>query len=271
MLYFFAMVVFFSWPVLLPQLSHLFTTTTSNNNIRARLARPTLFLAFTALTLLIIHFNTLMHPFTLADNRHYPFYVFRYFLIPFPRKYLLAPLYVLCGWLVILALSPVSSTPTARISASSTNTPTTTTGNKGPTKKKKAAKAQPREIIFQRADTVHTSFILIFLASTALSLITAPLVEPRYFMIPWLIWRLHVPEVLEGDAPTQKAIAGSSGADQKKGKEGVLRKVMAGVAARAGEVEILWYMLINVVTGYMFLYRPFEWAQEPGVEQRFMW
>jgi alpha-1,2-glucosyltransferase len=234
--------------VILPQLS------SSSSSIRSRLPRPSVLAGFTILALLIVHFNTLVHPFTLADNRHYPFYVFRYFVIPFPRKYLLAPLYVLCGWLAILALGPVATTPTARISTAAIS-------------KQKADDRQSREIVFQRVDTVHVSFVLVFLISTALSLVTAPLVEPRYFMIPWLVWRLHVPEVLESDAPKQKAIGDAK--DQRR--PGVLVRGLEAVAAQSPSIELLWYMTINIVTGYMFLYRPFAWPQEPGKLQRFMW
>jgi alpha-1,2-glucosyltransferase len=35
--------------------------------------------------------------------------------------------------------------------------------------------------------------------------------------------------------------------------------------------ETFWFLLINTVTGYVFLYRGFEWPQEPGKVQRFMW
>ena len=36
-------------------------------------------------------------------------------------------------------------------------------------------------------------------------------------------------------------------------------------------LETFWFLLINAVTGYMFLYKGFTWPQEPGRIQRFMW
>ncbi len=36
-------------------------------------------------------------------------------------------------------------------------------------------------------------------------------------------------------------------------------------------IEFWWYMTINLATCWMFLYRPFEWPQEAGKQQRFMW
>lgn len=35
--------------------------------------------------------------------------------------------------------------------------------------------------------------------------------------------------------------------------------------------ETAWFILINSVTAYVFLYKGFEWPQEPGRIQRFMW
>ena len=36
-------------------------------------------------------------------------------------------------------------------------------------------------------------------------------------------------------------------------------------------LETVWFLTINLVTGYIFLYWGFEWPQEPGKVQRFMW
>lgn len=96
------------------------------------------------------------------------------------------------------------------------------------------------------AAETKTSFALIWLLTTALSLITAPLVEPRYFILPWVIWRLHV-------RPSRGAIAGLS----------VERTRLWG--------ETLWFLAVNVGTCAVFLGKEFEWASEPGRVQRFMW
>ena len=203
----------------------------------------------------LVHFNTIVHPFTLADNRHYPFYVFRYFILPPYRKYLLAPIYVACGWLCITALGPASSAATARIS--------TTTS--------KTAADGTRSVTFARVDTVHVSFVLVFLVSTALSLVTAPLVEPRYFLIPWLIWRLHVPELLESDTAQKETPKTVSKKSNDSSKPGVLSSLFEVLARSAPSIELLWYMAVNALTGYLFLARPFAWTQEPEKMQRFMW
>jgi alpha-1,2-glucosyltransferase len=193
--------------------------------------------------LITIKYNTLIHPFTLADNRHYVFYVFRYTILRHPLiRYLLAPAYMLSFYLAHLALStpppPAQSKPLA---------------------------TRPLE-----SDGPRTSFLLIFILATALSLITAPLVEPRYFIIPWVVWRLHVPRV--ASQPPQKR------SRRGKSRAGVLARIAGAVRSwvrEGGDVrlwgETVWFLLINAVTGYVFLYRGFEWPQEPGNVQRFMW
>jgi alpha-1,2-glucosyltransferase len=200
--------------------------------------------------LLIIKYNTLIHPFTLADNRHYVFYVFRYTILRHPLiRYLLAPAYMLSFYLTYLALSnPSSPTPLQT----------------------KRLNTRPQE----QADGPRTSFLLVFVLSTALSLITAPLVEPRYFIIPWVVWRLHVPT----SPPRISSRPSRKKTTRTKSEEGILARFSEVVRFWATEGgggrlwgETFWFLLINAVTGYVFLYRGFEWPQEPGNVQRFMW
>jgi len=49
------------------------------------------------------------------------------------------------------------------------------------------------------------------------------------------------------------------------------RPILALVASHILWVELAWFLLVNYVTCWMFLYRGFEWVQEPGKVQRFMW
>ncbi|KAI1537668.1 alpha-12 glucosyltransferase alg-10, partial [Pyrenophora tritici-repentis] len=61
---------------------------------------------------LVVHFNTIIHPYTLADNRHYVFYVFKMIRLYPALKYLAVPVYCICGWLVIQTLaSPLVNAP----------------------------------------------------------------------------------------------------------------------------------------------------------------
>ncbi|TAQ85008.1 hypothetical protein B7494_g6664 [Chlorociboria aeruginascens] len=183
-------------------------------------------------TLVIIKYNTIIHPFTLADNRHYVFYVFRYTILRHSLiRYLLAPIYLLCLYLAYSTLAGPSRTIEFKPSSSK------------PTPKSKILDHTQE---MQQAEGPTTSFFLILLLSTSLSLVTAPLVEPRYFIIPWLFWRLHIPS----SSPEAKKMAS-------------IDYVLL--------FETVWFLAINAVTGYVFLYRGFEWVQEEGKVQRFMW
>jgi alpha-1,2-glucosyltransferase len=222
---------------------------TSTSVVKIKL--PVTTIAYVANALLVIgitiKYNTLIHPFTLADNRHYVFYVFRYTILRHPIiRYLLGPVYILCFHLAFRALSNPSSPGPQH--------------PKAPTTRPAAQIQGPK-----------TSFLLVFLISTALSLITAPLVEPRYFILPWVMWRLNVPPP-STSRPSQKKIRRSTR------QESVAVKIVGTVRAWLEEGsavflggETFWFLLINAVTGYVFLYHGFEWPQEPGKVQRFMW
>jgi alpha-1,2-glucosyltransferase len=184
---------------------------------------------FVALGLLAVHFNTIIHPYTLADNRHYVFYVFRLLLRHPALKYLAVPVYYVCFWLSIQSLAHPTADPKAE---------NLTVIAKPPGEAEKISKSPAR-----------ISFIVIWLLTTALSVVTAPLVEPRYFIIPWIIWRLHVPY-----SPTSISIAGRTYTTD-------LRVIF----------EAIWLVAINQVLGHMFLYRTFTWPSEPGNVQRFLW
>lgn len=184
---------------------------------------------FTAAGVLAVHYNTIIHPYTLADNRHYVFYVFRLLLRHPALKYLAVPVYCVCFWLSIQSLAHPTDDPDIK---------NMTIMAKPPGEAERISKSP-----------VRISFIVIWLLTTALSVVTAPLVEPRYFIIPWIIWRLHVPY-----SPTTVSIAG--------------RKYT--MDARV-VVETVWLVAINQVLQYMFLHKTFTWPSEPGKLQRFLW
>lgn len=184
---------------------------------------------FISAGLLAVHFNTIVHPYTLADNRHYVFYVFRLLLRHPALKYLAVPIYYICFWLSIQSLAyPAVDPKQMKQTAHSESNPAGTSNQKSP---------------------VQISFVFIWLATTALSVITAPLVEPRYFIIPWIIWRLHVPH-----APSTFTIRGRTYSLN-------IRVVL----------ETVWLLVINQALQYLFLHRTFTWPNEPGKVQRFLW
>ncbi|KAI8055238.1 alpha-2-glucosyltransferase Alg10 [Syncephalis plumigaleata] len=70
-----------------------------------------------------------------------------------------------------------------------------------------------------------------------LTLVPSPLLEFRYFILPFIIYRLHLPLA----------------------------------SKRSYAIECLVYIVISLATITLFLTHPFEWPQEPMVQQRFMW
>ncbi|XP_057971407.1 dol-P-Glc:Glc(2)Man(9)GlcNAc(2)-PP-Dol alpha-1,2-glucosyltransferase isoform X2 [Malania oleifera] len=156
--------------------------------------RPYCFLiGFLALTagFLSVHFFSLAHPYLLADNRHYTFYLWRRIIgLHWSMKYILVPLYIY-SWLSIFSIL-------------------------GRVQKK-------------------TGVLAYFLASAAV-LVPAPLIEFRYYTIPFYFLMLHSPIY-----------------DYRSW-------LLAGIL----------YIAINVFTMMMFLFRPFHWNHEPGI-QRFIW
>lgn len=78
-----------------------------------------------------------------------------------------------------------------------------------------------------------------FLIATAFAIVPAGLIEPRYFITPYIIWRLSKPPSLN--------------------------------ESRASAVEIFINFGVNFGTIYLFLYHPFKWISQPFTWQRFMW
>ncbi|VDD74407.1 unnamed protein product [Mesocestoides corti] len=77
-----------------------------------------------------------------------------------------------------------------------------------------------------------------FLICASAALVPAELIEPRYFVTPYVVWRLvNIPE------------------DNRKHHL----------------VDILLNILINVITVYVFIFLPFRWLSQPLTWQRFMW
>ncbi|KAJ1824590.1 glucosyltransferase [Coemansia sp. RSA 2671] len=73
---------------------------------------------------------------------------------------------------------------------------------------------------------------------TAAVLVPSPLLEFRYFTVPYFFVRLHI---------------------------------ASRTTTRAVLLEALWFAAINAATIWVFINRPFAWASEPGQLQRFMW
>ena len=274
MLYIWPCFMFFSWPViLLPPLLLLwrqYRSGTPRASVIKTLPRIWLALLCIAAMAIVVHLNTIVHPFTLADNRHYVFYAFRILLRHPIVKYIVTPVYFACASLSLgtfgnepsgiqqvhelssniqdRSFTPQSaphqeppSPPLNQFTSASKASTIQATPNtrlpEGSTTSHPSTSPASTATTTSQQEQVKTSFLIIWLATTTLSLITAPLVEPRYFVIPWVMWRLHL-------RPASVSILG---------------------------IELAWHVVVNVVTGYVFLFKGFEWSQEPGVVQRFMW
>ena len=272
MLYIWPYIAFFSWPLLLPTLLPAVLALLPESMLqrfppvlrpsvthRGRIPRLAIFIPITLVCLLVIHYNTLIHPFTLADNRHYTFYVFRILRL-YPRfRYGAAPLYASLGWACISALGAVPK-------------PGSTKDDRN------GAKDQAPEAA-SRASGARVSSVVLWLLVSTLCLATAPLVEPRYFILPWIVWRLHVAvpsrSLTLGELLTmQSPEPGKSETVSKADSPWVAILASLNVRLLVAVVETVWIISINAVIGYVFLKKGFEWVgvhEEKGNTQRFMW
>ena len=268
MLYVWPSFVFFSLPLLYPYIVNIAIPSTllpEASRISSACSRwPRAFVAIPILAVMIAiaHYNTLVHPFTLADNRHYTFYVFRILLRHSAVKYLAVPIYFLCAWAAIAALGgqqvkKVPSQASPQHSASSKKTTRNTDTNK--------VQSPPLPPSGSRA-----SFVLVWLLATTVSLVSTPLVEPRYFIVPWLMWRLNIAPIRLNNTISAASTPSISNDSDWQGIETVQGVLYKWHDHRLW-LETVWFLLINAVTGYIFLNWGFEWPQEPGKVQRFMW
>lgn len=92
--------------------------------------------------------------------------------------------------------------------------------------------------VIKMSSSIPRFIQFLFACCTAAVLVPAHLIEPRYFIIPYVLWRLSA-------SPSSiKCIA---------------------------ILEILLNFVTFAVVYYKFLALPYEWEHEPGVLQRFMW
>ena len=272
----------------------------ANTKLQALLVTGGALVAATA----IVKYNTIIHPFTLADNRHYMFYVFRYSILrAWWVRYALVPVYVVCGWLCWVTLRGHRA-PSPRDRATEWLCTPFVAAAQEEAKDGADARAfvasaapesrQPRVSSPPRMEPPTTSTALVLLLATALSLMTAPLVEPRYFILPWVFWRLHVP-VCSADAVqdgvNRKPIAslraeaakqaqgndndndsqGDSARDEKKGEdhhangnETAIQRPPEATPFNSYPrltltLELAWSLAVNLLTMAVFIARSFYW------------
>lgn len=130
-----------------------------------------------------IKYTTIVHPFLLADNRHYTFYLWRRVIGPLGVA--ATPGYHFCGWVVLSQL---------RVSWIS---------------------------------------IITFVGALVLTLVPLPLFEPRYYIVPVVLFRMYT-----------------------RGRRPLL--------------EYAWLMAINLAVALVFFRYTFSWETEP-FPQRIIW
>ncbi|KAI2624761.1 glycosyltransferase family 59 protein [Xylaria nigripes] len=278
LLYIWPLFVFFSAPLFIPRLLSLAkgayqAVTTNHESKRDRTAIVSLvssvvvFCGGIAIGLLIVRFNTIIHPFTLADNRHYMFYVFRYSILrAWWIRYALVPIYVGCAWLCWGALQGPEVPQSSQVKwiQSPFSTPVEKTSSPVPSVPSKgSASGNTIEAIAEPAPAAPPiSTALILFLTTTLSLMTAPLVEPRYFILPWVFWRLLIPT-----ASTSFMVSPST-------RKSATNRSSVPIPLL---LETAWFMFINAGTMYVFVTRSFHWKTPDGTLldegrlQRFMW
>ena len=146
----------------------------------------------TAIVILgVIHFNTLAHPYLLADNRHFTFYLWRRIILRHEAiKYLLCPGYLFGLYHICQSMA--------------------------------------------KSDLI---FKLVLPFCVIINIVPQLLMEFRYFIIPYILVRAQI------KPNCWKSLA----------------------------IESVMMISVNIITLYVFLFKPFKWASEPDSWQRFMW
>lgn len=272
----------------------------------SKLYWPIYLIATVVLSFVIVKYNTIIHPFTLADNRHYMFYIFRYTIRRSTLiRYSLVLPYTISRWMIWGTLggcyrwfmegkgencsmyygwedkTPFRNHPFTRdvgrlqSNAAFPGAFPVEFEEARAEKQTLADRALGEDPLVYSTEPISTSTALVFLLATTLSLITAPLVEPRYFIIPWVIWRLLVPAWrLHDHHPAATNLV----EDVRRGypTPGKVVDFFRHHDLRLW-LETLWFLVINLVTIYIFLFKPFQWRAEDGTLldegrwQRFMW
>jgi len=91
-------------------------------------------------------------------------------------------------------------------------------------------------ILYQTGKFRSKIWVLAYFLATAAVLVPAPLIEFRYYTIPFYFLVLHC--------------------DNRDDQSWILTGIL--------------YITVNIFTMAMFLFRPFHWDHEPGI-QRFIW
>lgn len=190
--YCFTFINFFTWPVWLNRstMSKYINFLIGNHGVNIIFNMA----AFAGIKYIIDNY-TIVHPFLLADNRHYTFYIFKRLLSHKYSSVMAIPVYHFASYNIVVSL------------------------------------AKSRKL------NLSPIGILAFIGAIVLTIVPSPLFEPRYYIIPLVVFRLYI-------APNYPL---------------------------ANLLEFMWLNLINLITLYIFFTHQFTWVSEPGVIQRIIW
>ncbi|KAL3230671.1 hypothetical protein RNJ44_01120 [Nakaseomyces bracarensis] len=185
--------------------------------------------------MLMIRYFTKVHPFLLADNRHYTFYLFKRLMNHNRRliKYgLMAPIYHFCTFVYLEILRPSEMVFDPIIPL--------------PIK-------DPIQLPVQLTHISWTALILCTIATV----VPSPLFEPRYYILPYYFWRLFITcsaEPIWGEVlpalPDEKPVTISS--------------------TKRLFLEFCWFWVIDLFTLLVFIRYAFPWQTEQFL-QRIIW
>lgn len=183
-----------------------------------------------AINYTVDHF-TVVHPFLLADNRHYTFYIFRKIISRPNANYVLVPAYHFTAWVVFHLLATTEMISTSKNTATSKNVPKESSGTSDKIDTSRAS----TESFCSASRSLSLGPVGIFAWAVAciLTLVPSPLFEPRYYILPLVTLRLFT-------------------------------------RSKNNAWEFVWCTGINAAVFFVFFSYEFSWATELA-PQRIIW
>ncbi|ODQ59032.1 glycosyltransferase family 59 protein [Wickerhamomyces anomalus NRRL Y-366-8] len=192
----------------------------------ARYKQAPIFIFFEFLIIaFFVRFFTVVHPFLLADNRHFTFYIWRKIINSrWYTKYLIIPVYHFSIYVVIQQLIANAFYFDAI-----------------------------QEIPFKNARDLPLKptgiSITALLGCIFLTIVPSPLFEPRYYIVPYIFFRLFVA------VPYETFFIGEPISD---------------ITLRRLKCELSYFIVINTMTTLIFIFYTFSWDSESAL-QRIIW
>ncbi|ANZ77156.1 BA75_04031T0 [Komagataella pastoris] len=192
---------------------------------------------------LLVHFFTVVHPFLLADNRHYTFYIWRRIINSTAySRYLLAPAYNFSIYVTFKLLNDnILSFPNKQEIQHQE------------TENELKERFTEEDFADEGDDPIQPTFISIaaFSICTTLTLVPSPLFEPRYFIIPFTFWRLLV-------RPSDITLFENESLKKTNNRTRLL-------------FELAYFVAFTYVLYEVFIQYTFKWPSEPLEYQRIIW